>query len=284
MRAYSTNRKKTGPTNSVFIGAASTNSEPPSASIHLLNSPTKPGQHRGSVRGTQLPSTLRDQMADFLVVVEGLPVGVRLLVKELLAEMQSSFASQGTDIDTLLSSALASMAHRIRGSSLRDDPSEQSSARGELISIGERLGPPSAPLNETILRVGPLQLDLIERSAKRCDRQVNLRPREFQLLKYMMQRNGQLLTRATLFREVWNYRFVPESNLVDVHMGRLRRKIDAADEAPMIRNVRGVGFVLSAAPLSRNSSSRATEQDTQTPLTSFQDQTEQAGSMPAQVI
>jgi DNA-binding winged helix-turn-helix (wHTH) protein len=254
MIAYSTNRNKPDPTNSVFIGAASTTSEPQSASIHLLNSPTKPGQYRGSVRGTQMPPTLRDQMADFLVDVEGLPVGVRLLVKELLAEMQSSFVSQGADIHTLLSSTLASMAYRIRGSSLRDnDLSEQSSARGELISSGERLGPLSAPLNETVLRVGPLELDLIERSAKRCDRQINLRPREFQLLKYMMQRNGQLLTRATLFREVWNYRFVPESNLVDVHMGRLRRKIDAADEAPMIRNVRGVGFIINATSFPKDS-------------------------------
>jgi DNA-binding response OmpR family regulator len=107
-----------------------------------------------------------------------------------------------------------------------------------------------------VLRVGPLELDLIERSAKRCDRQISLRPREFQLLKYMMQRSGKLLTRAALFREVWNYRFVPDSNLVDVHMGRLRRKVDAADEAPMIRNVRGVGFVLSATSFP-NDSTRA---------------------------
>jgi DNA-binding winged helix-turn-helix (wHTH) protein len=254
MRAYSTNRNKPDPTNSVFVGAASRTSEPNSASIHLLNSTSTLGQHRGPVRGTQMPPTLRDQMADFLVDVEDLPVGIRLLIKELLAEMQSSFVSQGADIHTLLSSTLARMAGRIRGSSMRgNDLSEQSSARGELISSGERLGPLSASLNETMLRVGPLELDLIERSAKRCDRQIDLRPREFQLLKYMMQRNGQLLTRATLFREVWNYRFVPESNLVDVHMGRLRRKIDAADEAPMIRNVRGVGFMISATSFPKDS-------------------------------
>jgi DNA-binding response OmpR family regulator len=186
-------------------------------------------------------------MAEFLVDVEGLPVAVRILVKELLAEMQSSFVSTGADIHTMLSSTLASMSDRIGRSPPRaNDLSEQSSVRGEGVSSDERLDPLSAPLNETVLRVGPLELDLIERSAKRCDRQIDLRPREFRLLKYMMQRSGKLLTRATLFREVWNYKFVPESNLVDVHMGRLRRKIDAADEAPMIRNVRGVGFVLTA--------------------------------------
>jgi DNA-binding response OmpR family regulator len=196
-------------------------------------------------------------MADLLVDVEGLPVVVRLLVKELLAEMQSSFVSKGADIHTLLSSTLASMADRIRRSSLRgNDPSERSAVRVELISSGDPLVPLPAPLTETMLRVGPLELDLIERSAKRYDRQINLRPREFQLLKYMMQRNGKLLTRATLFKEVWNYRFVPESNLVDVHMGRLRRKVDASNEAPMIRNVRGVGFVLGATPHSQVSPSK----------------------------
>jgi DNA-binding response OmpR family regulator len=90
----------------------------------------------------------------------------------------------------------------------------------------------------------------MDRTAKRGDRRIDLRPREFQLLKYMMQRSDKLLTRATLFREVWNYKFVPDSNLVDVHMGRLRRKVDGPNEAPMIRNVRGAGFVLSATPLS----------------------------------
>jgi DNA-binding response OmpR family regulator len=64
----------------------------------------------------------------------------------------------------------------------------------------------------------------------------------------MMQRSDTLLTRASLLKEVWHYKFVPETNLVDVHMGRLRRKIDGSNEVPMIRNVRGVGFILSENP------------------------------------
>jgi DNA-binding winged helix-turn-helix (wHTH) protein len=64
----------------------------------------------------------------------------------------------------------------------------------------------------------------------------------------MMQRSDQLLTRATLFKDVWHYKFVPETNLVDVHMGRLRRKIDGSNEASMIRNIRGEGFILTAIP------------------------------------
>jgi DNA-binding response OmpR family regulator len=101
-----------------------------------------------------------------------------------------------------------------------------------------------------------LELDLIDRTAKRGDRLIHLRPREFRLLKYMMQRSDELLTRATLLREVWDYKFVPETNLIDVHMGRLRRKINGSNDAPMIRNVRGVGFVLSAALLAQGSPTR----------------------------
>src|SRR6266404_857379 len=101
---------------------------------------------------------------------------------------------------------------------------------------------------ETVLRVGSLELDLIDRTARRGSRPIDLRPREFQLLKYMMQRSDQVLTRADLLRDVWHYKFVPETNLVDVHMGRLRRKVDGSNEAPMIRNLRGKGFLLSATP------------------------------------
>src|ERR1700681_88464 len=91
-----------------------------------------------------------------------------------------------------------------------------------------------------------VELVLIERPAKRGDRVIDLLPREFRLLEYMMQRSDQLLTRAMLLEEVWNYKFVPATNLVDVHMGRLRHKVDGPDEAPMIHNVRGAGFILRA--------------------------------------
>jgi two-component system OmpR family response regulator len=84
----------------------------------------------------------------------------------------------------------------------------------------------------------------MERIAKRGNRSIELLPREFRLLEYMMRRKEQTLTRAMLLEEVWKYKFVPQTNLVDVHMGRLRRKVDELNEPPMIHNVRGVGFVL----------------------------------------
>jgi hypothetical protein len=81
-------------------------------------------------------------------------------------------------------------------------------------------------LRETTLQVGPLELDLIERSARRAERSIDLLPREFHLLKYMMLHSGQLLDRSRLLEQVWHYRFIPKTNLVDVHMGRLRHKVD----------------------------------------------------------
>src|SRR5438477_279147 len=87
-----------------------------------------------------------------------------------------------------------------------------------------------------------------EITAERADRVIDLLPREFRLLEYMMQRSDQLLTRAMLLEEVWNYKFVPATNLVDVHMGRLRHKVDGPGEVPMIHNVRGAGFILRTGP------------------------------------
>jgi len=151
------------------------------------------------------------------------------------------------DIDPRLLSTLEMIIDRMQGSPRRNhDAAGRPPAIAELISSIEYLARSSVEPSETVLRVGSLQLDLIDRTAKRGDRPIDLRPREFRLLRYMMQRSDQLVTRATFFKDVWHYRFVPESNLVDVHMGRLRRKVDGPNETPMIRNVRGAGFILSA--------------------------------------
>ena len=96
------------------------------------------------------------------------------------------------------------------------------------------------------LRLGPLELDRVRREAWRGGRKLDLLPREFQLLDYMVQHEGQVVTRAMLLEDVWNYRFTPQTNLVDVHMGRLRRKLDTADEPPLIYSIRGAGFCLRA--------------------------------------
>jgi two-component system OmpR family response regulator len=147
----------------------------------------------------------------------------------------------------LVLSALGAVDDRIRG--LRaggDDYLTKPFAILELVARLEALLRRPAENRDTVLRVGPLELDLLARTAKRGDREIDLLPREFRLLEYMMHRKDQLLTRAMLFEEVWHYKFVPQSNLVDVHMGRLRRKVDQPEEPPMIHNVRGEGFILRA--------------------------------------
>jgi two-component system OmpR family response regulator len=158
-------------------------------------------------------------------------------------------AVRGDHIRTpvLVLSALGAVDDRVRG--LRaggDDYLTKPFAIVELVARIEALLRRPAENRDTALRVGPLQLDLLSRTAKRGEREIELLPREFRLLEYMMRRKDQLLTRAMLFEEVWNYKFVPQSNLVDVHMGRLRRKVDPPDEQPMIHNVRGEGFILRA--------------------------------------
>ncbi len=116
----------------------------------------------------------------------------------------------------------------------------------ELIAGIEVLLRQPAESRDTVLRVGPLELDLIERTAQRGDRIIDLLPREFRLLEYMMRHKEQVLTRDVLLEEVWHYRIAPKTNLVDVHMGKLRRKVDEPHEPPMIYNVRGTGFILRA--------------------------------------
>jgi DNA-binding response OmpR family regulator len=196
-----------------------------------------------------MPPTVWNEKAEFLADIDGFPILMRFLLRDVSAEMRARFVSGEIDIRSRLSSTLEKMVDRMRGSPLQHgNLSKQPHAIVELISNGESLIQPASPPNETVLRVGPLELDLIDRTAKRGDRRIDLRPREFRLLKYMMERSDELLTRATLLKDVWNYKFVPETNLVDVHMGRLRRKVDGANEAPLIRNVRGVGFILSSPP------------------------------------
>jgi DNA-binding winged helix-turn-helix (wHTH) protein len=258
MRSHNSTRVRPDRMASAFVDPADPRS------TYLLNSSTRPGQRRSFVRRVEMPATtLRDGIAEVLADVDGLPVLFRILLKDAPAQIQSDFESKDADIYSLLSSILAKMVDRMRGSPLRSDrPSKQQLSIVELISGRE----PSADLpalpNETVLRVGPLQLDLLDRTARRGDREIDLRPREFQLLKYMMQRSDKLLTRAILFKDVWHYKFVPDTNLVDVHMGRLRRKIDGSNEAPMIRNVRGAGFVLSATRVVQDSPTRAAERST----------------------
>ena len=189
-------------------------------------------------------------VAELKIDLNGLPVLFRFTLDEV--STKTLLRAVATDASpSQLPGALGEIADRIRGSATRMTSSPSSPA----LTIVEMITPEAvaAPSDaQTMLRVGPLELNLLDRTAKRGERQIDLRPREFRLLRYMMERSDELLTRARLLREVWNYKFVPQTNLVDVHMGRLRRKVDGQNEPAMIRSVRGAGFDLNANPLSQN--------------------------------
>jgi two-component system OmpR family response regulator len=201
--------------------------------------------HRGfhverAATGTTGLEKARAAAHDIIIVDRLLPEIDGLTIVETLRRGQ-------VRTPVLVLSALGAVDDRVRG--LRaggDDYLAKPFALVELMARLEALLRRPAESRETTLRVGPLELDLIERTAQRGNRRIDLLPREFRLLEYMVRREGQMVTRAMLFEEVWNYRFVPNSNLVDVHMGRLRRKVDEPEEAPMIHSVRGAGFVLRA--------------------------------------
>jgi two-component system OmpR family response regulator len=98
----------------------------------------------------------------------------------------------------------------------------------------------------TVLRVGDLEMDLIGRTVHRQGREIDLQPREFQLLEFMMRHAGQPVTRTMLLEKVWEYHFDPQTNVIDVHISRLRSKIDKGFDRPMLQTVRGAGYRLDA--------------------------------------
>ena len=98
----------------------------------------------------------------------------------------------------------------------------------------------------TRLIVGDLELDLLSRTVRRAGQKVDLQPREFRLLEYLMRHAGQVVTRTMLLEGVWDYHFDPQTNVIDVHVSRLRQKIDKPFTGPMIHTVRNAGYMLRA--------------------------------------
>jgi len=142
-------------------------------------------------------------------------------------------------------SALGEVDDRVRGLKAGgDDYLTKPFAFAELAARVEALLRRPLLTRETVLQVGPLEMDLIDREVHRGERSIELLPREFKLLEYLMRRPGQVLTRAMLLEDVWNYRFLSETNLVDVHIGKLRRKVDGPNEIPILHTIRGTGFML----------------------------------------
>ena len=161
----------------------------------------------------------------------------------LLRELRA----QGRDVPVLMISALSEVDDRVSG--LRaggDDYLVKPFAPTELVARLEALLRRRREAPDTRLRVGELELDLVRREGRRGARAVELLPMEFKLLEFMMRNAGRTLSRRLMFESVWGYRFDPGGNLINVHVGKLRRKIDGEGETPMIATERGVGYRLHA--------------------------------------
>ena len=164
-----------------------------------------------------------------------------------------SLRAAGRDTPVLVLSALGEVDDRVEG--LRaggDDYLVKPFALAELSARLEALarrrsvtaGGDAAPV--TRLAVADLEMDLLARTVKRAGQAVELKPREFRLLEHLLRHAGQVVTRTMLLEAVWDYHFDPQTNVIDVHVSRLRRKIDRGFGPPLIHTVRGAGYVIRA--------------------------------------
>ena len=179
---------------------------------------------------------------DVLIVDRMLPGMDGLSVIRMLRE-------EKVTTPVLILSALGQVNDRVRG--LRaggDDYLVKPFAFAELLARLEALArrANSESLLATRLRVGDLELDLLGRTVTRAGKPIELQPREFRLLEHLMRHEGQVVTRTMLLEGVWDYHFDPQTNVIDVHISRLRGKIDKGFETPLLHTVRGAGYCLRA--------------------------------------
>lgn len=176
-----------------------------------------------------------------------------LIVDRMLPERDglsviSGLREKGNGIPVLILSALGQVDDRVTG--LRaggDDYLPKPFAFSELLArievLGRRRGGKEV---ETVYRVGDLELDRLSHEVKRAGRTIVLQPREFRLLEYLMKNANQVVTRTMLLENVWDYHFDPQTNVIDVHVSRLRSKIEREFGSPLLHTVRGSGYIMRA--------------------------------------
>ncbi|WP_342363449.1 response regulator transcription factor [Terrarubrum flagellatum] len=176
-----------------------------------------------------------------------------LVVDRMLPKMDGlslirGLREQGVTTPALILSALGQVDDRVKG--LRaggDDYLPKPYAFSELLARVEALGRrqgTAAKTEETTLSVGDLALDRLARRVTRGGQEIALQPREFRLLEFLMQHAGQVVTRTMLLEGVWDYHFDPQTNVIDVHVSRLRAKIDRGSDRPLLHTVRGAGYMI----------------------------------------
>ena len=170
----------------------------------------------------------------------------RMMPKMDGLSMIQALRGRGVATPALILSALGQVDDRVLG--LRaggDDYLAKPYAFSELLARVEALSRRAAPAAEaTTLQCGDLRLDRLSRKAWRGDEELMLQPREFRLLEFLMRHEEQVVTRAMLLEGVWDLHFDPQTNVIDVHMSKLRAKIDKGRETPLLQTIRGAGYVI----------------------------------------
>ena len=207
---------------------------------YLVNALGESGHNvDASLDGAQGYERARSEDYDVLIVDRMLPSLDGLTVIERLR-------AAGRDTPVLIVSALGAVDDRVRG--LRaggDDYLVKPFAFAELLARVEALSRrPRGGARPMQLSVADLELDQLARTVHRAGQKIELKPREFQILEYMMRHAGHVVTRTMLLESVWDYHFDPETNVIDVHISRLRQKIDKGFEPALLHTVRGAGYVL----------------------------------------
>jgi two-component system OmpR family response regulator len=176
-----------------------------------------------------------------------------LIVDRMLPKMDGltiirTLRAEGIEIPVLILSALSDVDERVKG--LRaggDDYLAKPYAFAELLARVEGLARrKGAESQETKLRAADLEIDLLSRTVTRSGKPVPLQPREFKLLEYLVRHAGHIVTRTMLLENVWDYHFDPQTNVIDVHVSRLRAKIDKGFDEPLLQTVRGAGYMIRA--------------------------------------
>lgn len=170
----------------------------------------------------------------------------RMLPKRDGLSLIEEIRKAGNNTPVLILSALDAVDERVTGlKSGGDDyltkPYSLSELTARLQALTRRA---QSGTSDTVLRVGDLSLDLIKHKVSRAGTNINLQPREFRLLEYLMQHTGQVVTRSMLLENVWDYHFDPQTNVIDVQISRLRSKIDKDFDSPLLHTVRGAGYKL----------------------------------------
>jgi two-component system OmpR family response regulator len=174
----------------------------------------------------------------------------RMLPKMDGLSLLSKRRGDGDETPALFLSALGEVDDRVSGLKAGgDDYLVKPYAFSELLARIEALGRRrSAPADVvTRFKVGDLELDVLTRTVRRDERKIDLQPREFRLLEYLIRHSGQVVTRTMLLENVWEYHFDPQTNVIDVHISRLRAKIDKDFDKPLLKTIRGAGYRLSDA-------------------------------------